>query len=84
MIEKKKDAKFEINQRATVHAKLSDYCHHSVGKESDFIEVTEWTNGEGYDVHICDSVGNRSFSLTYGQLRLVKKLTKTLDTRYVK
>jgi hypothetical protein len=34
-------------------------------KGDDFLEVTEWTNGEGFDLHI--SRGEQTISLTWGE-----------------
>lgn len=52
----------EIHERKAVSDELKKYDH--LAKDSDFIEVTEWVNGEGWD--IC--LNNRLISLTYGQL----------------
>jgi hypothetical protein len=51
----------------------------SFGKPDDFIEVTEWSNGEGYDVQVCDSQRTDTFPVTWGQFQLIKKLIKHLD-----
>ncbi len=42
-----------------------DYCVHA--KKSDFIEVTEWTNGEGKDILISSNGKEERMSLTYGE-----------------
>lgn len=52
---------------------LKKYDH--LAKDSDFIEVTEWANGEGWDICLNDKL----ISLTYGQLEAIKYLVKTLD-----
>ena len=44
-------------------------------KKTDFIEVTEWHNGEGWDIYINDT----HISLTSGQLDAINYLTKSLD-----
>lgn len=36
--------------------------------DHDYIEVTEWTNGEGIDVNIEDKSGSRKISLLYDEL----------------
>lgn len=46
-----------------------------LAKEHDFIEATEWANGEGYDITIND----RIISLTHGQLSAINYLTQTLE-----
>jgi hypothetical protein len=50
-------------QRQSKFTELRPYDH--LAKESDFMEVTEWHNGEGFDVTMSD---NKSFSLTWGEL----------------
>lgn len=46
-----------------------------IPKKDDFIEVTEWTNGEGWDITINDRV----IPLTRGELDAIDYLTKGLD-----
>lgn len=58
----------EFYSRKAVFAKLNDYCY--LSKEHSFMEVTEWHNGEGFDVTIDD----RHFSLTYGEFELLSVL----------
>ena len=63
----------EYYNKQSVTDKLKKYDY--LAKESDFIEVTEWHNGEGWDITINDRV----ISLTYGQLEAIKYLIKSLD-----
>ena len=58
----KRDAKF---------TELKPYCHHSM--ENDFMEVTVWCNGEGFDVTL-NSKGEQRFSLTLGQWECLQTL----------
>lgn len=44
-------------------------------KEDDYIEVTEWANGEGYDINISRERGDLHISLTHGELQAVRVLT---------
>lgn len=46
-----------------------------LAKKDDFIEVSEWNNGEGWNININDTV----FQLTDGQLKAINYLTQTLD-----
>lgn len=64
----------EIVKRKSVNDKLSKYDYLS-SKESDYIEVTEWTNGEGITISINDE---KVFDLTYGQLDAINYLSQTL------
>lgn len=63
----------KINKRKSVSDELKKYDH--LAKDIDFIEVTEWTNGEGWDIWLTDIL----ISLTYGQLEAINYLVKTLD-----
>lgn len=63
----------EHYNKKSVSDKLKKYdC---LAKDSDFIEVTEWHNGEGWDIVINDNF----ISLSWGQLEAIKYLTKSLD-----
>lgn len=66
----------EIKERKSVSDILSKYDH-LVNKDSnkDYIEITEWYNGEGYDI----TLGDKMFSLTYGELNAINYLIKVLD-----
>lgn len=64
----------EIKQRKTVYDDLKKYCYHA--KDNDFIEVTEWSNGEGVDIQISDK---KTISLTRGELDAITYLVMTLD-----
>ena len=52
----------EFNNRKSISDKLKKYDY--LAKDNDFIEVIEWTNGEGYDIIINDKI----ISLTRGQI----------------
>lgn len=63
----------EINDRKSIHDDLRKYDY--LAKEDTFIEVTKWTNGEGWDISIDDKI----LTLTIGQLEAINYLTKTLE-----
>lgn len=46
-----------------------------VAKEHDYIEVTEWSNGEGWNINL----NGTNIQLTDGQLKAINYLTQTLD-----
>lgn len=46
--------------------------------EYDFIEITYWHNGDGFDVEVTGKLQQR-FQLTFGQFKAIKKLVKFLD-----
>lgn len=56
--------------RQSVYTNLRDYCH--LSKPDVTIEVCGWINGEGWDI----SIGERTISLTYGELEAITVLTK--------
>jgi hypothetical protein len=47
---------------------LKQYCLHS--NDTDYMEVTEWYNGEGFDV----VTNNKHFSLTNGEWECLQAL----------
>jgi hypothetical protein len=63
----KRDAVFEY---------LGKFC--LFAKKDDFIEVTKWKNDEGIDITL-STQKNNVISLTFGELKAIKKLSKQLD-----
>ena len=51
--------------------KKYDYC----AKEDSFISITEWENGEGYNITIDDRV----YAFTNGELDAIWYLVKSID-----
>ena len=68
----------KINNRKAICDSLKKYDYCSNG-DNDFIEVTEWTNGEGIDIIINSNGKERLISLTRGQLDAIQYLTLSLD-----
>jgi len=62
----------EVSQRRAVFGQLKSYCFHA--GENDYMEVTEWSNGEGYDVVIDRKGGIERFSLTHGEWECLQVL----------
>jgi len=80
-------SKIEVSKRTSALTMLNEFCTFSMGEredKGDFLEVTEWANGEGYDVHIDDVNGKREFQLTSGQMEALKKCVKAIDKQYIK
>lgn len=46
-----------------------------LAKEHDYIEVTEWRNGEGWNIDL----NGKAIQLTDGQLKAINYLTQTFD-----
>jgi hypothetical protein len=63
-------------KKKAVFERLKGFC--TFAKENDYIEITQWYNGEGFDVDICGTKSER-FQLTYGEYELLKKLVKNLN-----
>lgn len=63
----------DIINRKSINDNLRKYDH--LAKENSFIEVTEWSNGEGWDITIDD----HTMSLTWGQLDAIQYLTLALQ-----
>lgn len=66
----------KIEQRKTVYDDLNKYCIYA--GDNDYIEVTEWTNGDGYDI---DVNGEKKISLTHGELEAIQFLITYLETQ---
>lgn len=85
----------EINTRKAICDSLENYDY--LAKEGDFIEVTEWTNGDGYDICINDEklisltsgmivgIGHLVNCLTYGdfdkQINKLEKIQPKLENK---
>lgn len=65
----------EIYKRKTIYDKLSKYTY-LAKDDSSYIEITEWKNGEGFDVDINNG---KHFSLTFEELEAINYLVKALD-----
>lgn len=63
----------ELTQRKSINDNLRKYDY--LAKENSFIEITEWSNGEGWDITIDDHM----MSLTWGQLDAIQYLTLALQ-----
>lgn len=68
-----KEIEANLYDRKSLIVELKDFDY--LAKKNDFIEVTEWGNGEGYDITLSD---NQIISITIGQFNAIKKLIKLL------
>lgn len=62
----------KIYNKKSVSDDLKKYDY--LAKEDDFIEVTEWSNGEGISV----TINMNTFELTFGQLDAINYLSQAL------
>jgi len=63
-------------KRNAVFSKLKKYDY--TAGEADFIEVTEWGNGDGFDVEIVGKINTR-FQMTRGGYDALKKAVNKLN-----
>lgn len=64
-------SKIERLRSITAKTKTFDY----IAKESDYISVTEWSNGEGWDI----SLNDKMISISRGELEAINFLTTAVD-----
>ena len=60
----------------TAFAPLEKFDH--LAKSDDFIEVSLWHNGEGFDAYL-STHAEQTIRLTWGEFKALKKLIKELD-----
>lgn len=66
----------EMYTRKAVFCSLKEYDY--IAKEHSYVEITEWRNGEGFEIGAYNYT-DRTISLTYGEFDLIKKLVKQLQ-----
>ena len=72
--------KIETSNRKTVFMELFGICSFAKEDSGDFIEVTEWSNGEGFDINVsAKGTGNQVIQLTWGEYKALKKLVKAIE-----
>lgn len=62
----------ERRKRDSIFVPLQDAWH----KEHDYVEVTEWTNGEGWDITISDE---KQISIHHTEFAVIKELIALLE-----
>lgn len=65
----------EKNKLKSVSCSLKKFTYNNT---NDYITVTEWTNGEGWDI----TIGDRLISLHNGELAAINYLTAMVDYDY--
>ena len=60
------------SKRVTKSVSLEGLC--DLSSRPDYIEATEWTNGEGLDFYVESRGGKEKFSLTYGEAKAITLL----------
>lgn len=64
-------SKIERLRSITAKTKTFDY----IAKDSDYISVTEWSNGEGWDI----SLNDKMIGISRGMLEAINFLTTAVD-----
>ena len=64
--------KIEVSERKSVFTELDS----AWSKKDDFMEVTQWTNREGWDIQISD---REKFQLHFKEWEVLKKLIKHIE-----
>lgn len=62
--------------RNAKHIDLKGYC--PFADKNDFIELTEWSNGEGMDISICGKQ-SKNTSMTWGEWEALQVLVNYKD-----
>ena len=70
----KDPSKIEFRQRKSAFVPIQDAWH----KEHDYIEVTEWSNGEGWDIVISD---DKYISLHFTEFAILKELIERMENQ---
>ena len=70
---------YKVNEyeRRSLFAELKQWCF-GYGSEHDYIEITEWENGEGFDVDI-ETNQRQRFQLTWRQWEALKHLVNKIE-----
>ena len=80
------DKRIKSYTKTSVYADLKDFCTFSINKQGHFIEVTEWYNGEGFDLTISTIGNDHTIQMSYGQfdglVTLVKQLEKVKQAEF--
>jgi hypothetical protein len=75
------EKKVDLRTRKSAFVELKDFCIFSMGdikRKDDYLEVTEWSNGEGYDIYI-STKDELKLQLTWGQFHALKKCIKKIE-----
>lgn len=66
----------EFKSRKTIEDSLGVYDF--TARKEDIIQITEWTNGEGYDIDIWRDGKCEHYTLTHGEIDAVYFLSQSL------
>ena len=66
-------SRVKYNKNVSISVDINDF--YSTNNKNDFMEVTEWTNGLGWDI----SINDRKYSLSYEEYDLLQYLIMSLN-----
>ena len=69
--------RLEVYKKDTRMANLTDFDN--LAKDNDYCEVSEWNNGEGFDINIFSNNNDKLISITNGQFKAIKACIKSLN-----
>ena len=78
---KSKTTTMEFKKRNSAFTELKEFCY--LSGDNDYMEVTEWSNGEGFDINISDKSGEKTMPMTFGEYDALKKLIKFLNKQAI-
>lgn len=67
----------------TINIDLNKFDYLGDYGNSQFVNVIEWENGEGYDISIFDGKRESNVSLTIGELKAINFAVLALDGNYL-
>lgn len=65
--------KIEVKKVNEILSNLKQFDY--LAQNDDYISITEWPNGEGYNI----TTNNKCFSLTHGELDAINYLTNKIQ-----
>lgn len=77
-----KKVKINSGNRQFADVNLSSYC--GFAKETDSLQITEWSNGEGYDFDFIRERGNERFVLTTGEVDAIFDIISHFNGELIK
>ena len=73
---KESNGSMNMGRVKTIYDKISRFTYFNVPERDDYITITEWLNGEGWDINIGES---KHISLQCDELEAINYLIKIMD-----
>jgi len=81
----KPNKKVELSNRISGFVELKNFCTFSMGEFSEsghYLEVTEWTNEEGFDLEIHDISGESGIKMSWGQFEALEACVNEIRKKH--